>query len=448
MNATNRMILLSVLSVLFIFASNVITPQPSETMESSEADTKSSLELTSLGVGEVQGFTLRKADSALGVIPHGTDFEIIGDEMPYDRERLAAFLYASCHLTAERLLDTPDPPTDYGLDPPVTQISLLQAGNTPLRIRIGDLCPVSAQRYAMVEGSEQIALLSEEVSELLASSPEDLQDLRFFPNFDADSKIRLERITLSSRSESFTLQRISDSVSGLFEMISPVQSTVDWRATNDHLLVPLAALEPTRFISDVPDAITTYNLNDPDISLTLSFAGRTVHCLFRLDQSADICYCYSPEQGRVCSMPGSAVSFLTSLSYTDLLGGTIYRQAISQVSRVSLNDTGRIISVFFSGSGENLTAHTNHILLNANEASRFYSQVTAIPIAGTLTDQAIPEATPLLTLTVSLKDGQAHILEFLPLTPQYCAVSINGVCQFATFSSVVQLLRQAFDTVE
>ena len=67
--------------------------------------------------------------------------------------------------------------------------------------------------------------------------------------------------------------------------------------------------------------------------------------------------------------------------------------------------------------------------------------------AGTLTGRAAPDASPVLTMTVNLRDGDADVLEFLPLASGYCAVSVNGVCQFATYSTVPALIRQCFDSL-
>ena len=436
--------LLLLLSAGFGLASMALGPQPPQAATEAAEDIRPVL--TDLRAGDVQGFTIRCASGNLGVIPHGTQFEIVGDEMPYSRERLSAFLYAACHLTAERILVDPDPPEAYGLEPPVSQISLLRAGEEPLRIRIGDLCPVSDGRYASVEGSGRIALLPGDISELLAATPQDLQDLRLFPDFDVNGSARLDRLTLESGGESFTLARVADSVSGLFTMTAPVVCTPDWQAVNDRLLIPLAALTPSHFVSADAGAPARFGLDAPDTVLTLTIDGETRHCLLRTDPAGGLCYCYSPEQGRVCSLPASAVSFL-SLSYADLLGGTVYRQSLAAVARIRITDGAGGEEILFSGTGETLSAHTGGTLLDAAQAARFFRQVTAIPLAGTLTDRAAPEASPVLTMTVNLRDGDADVLEFLPLASGYCAVSVNGVCQFATYSTVPALIRQCFEAL-
>ena len=80
----------------------------------------------------------------------------------------------------------------------------------------------------------------------------------------------------------------------------------------------------------------------------------------------------------------------------------------------------------------------------AADTQRYYNLLTSIPIAGELTEEAAPDAAPLITLTFSLRDGGMDILEFLPMGASYCAVAVNGEAQLATYGSVPSLIVQIF----
>ena len=399
--------------------------------------------LTDIRVPDIVGFTITRGEKKIGVLPVGMSFEVLDDPHPYDQEKLAAFLYGACHLTAARTLEHPEALSVYALDPPLSQISLIPASGETIRLLIGAENPLTQERYAAIEGSDTVAMLSPEISDLLSASPEDLQDLRLFPDFSKNPQDAPAGITLSMPGQRMTLTRVAGSVSGLMEMQSPVSSRLDWEAVNNLFLIPLAALTPTRFLSDAEDAVQAYGLDAPDAELLLRYADTDILCRFRFAPENGLCYCASSYHPGVCSLPLSAVDFL-SLSYTDLLGGSLIHPSLVDIERLSLTADGLDLSVSFSGIGADLTALSSGKLLDAAAASAFFRQVTAIPVAGALTEQAVPGAKSLAAMTLTYKDGTSDILEFLPLTSSYLAVSINGVSQFATYGNVPQLLTQAF----
>lgn len=101
-------------------------------------------------------------------------------------------------------------------------------------------------------------------------------------------------------------------------------------------------------------------------------------------------------------------------------------------------------SIEFSGSADTLSSVFCGHSFGATDTQHFYNLLTAIPIAGELTDDASPQAQPMITLTFNLRDGETDILEFLPINTSYCAVSVNGEAQFATYANVPTLIVQVF----
>lgn len=75
--------------------------------------------ITNLPVSQISGVTLRMGEDAVGLIPSGTSFEVIGrEDIVFDSSKLAALVYTACHLRADRRLSDPEPLSAYGLDAP------------------------------------------------------------------------------------------------------------------------------------------------------------------------------------------------------------------------------------------------------------------------------------------------------------------------------------------
>lgn len=392
--------------------------------------------ITNLPVSQISGVTLRMGEDAVGLIPSGTSFEVIGrEDIVFDSSKLAALVYTACHLRADRRLSDPEPLSAYGLDAPRAKITLLLPEGDPIRLFFGDTCSVSEQVYMRKENEDAVYLISAENAELLLHSPEDLRQMELFPP-DLD----LSQLTLTNASGSFTLVQNQNSASGLFEMIFPVSCTPDWAAVNEKVLLPLKELVPDHFIA--ADASLSDYADEPLCTLSLSDGSQTWVCRFAQGHDGVI-YCATDESGNIYSIDSEKTAFL-DVAYNDLLGSSLYRRSVSQVSRITLTVENQTYSIEFSGSADTLSSVFCGHSFGATNTQHFYNLLTAIPIAGELTDDASPQAQPMITLTFNLRDGETDILEFLPINTSYCAVSVNGEAQFATYANVPTLIVQVF----
>ena len=100
-------------------------------------------------------------EDAVGLIPSGTSFEVIGrEDIVFDSSKLAALVYTACHLRADRRLSDPEPLSAYGLDAPRAKITLLLPEGDPIRLFFGDTCSVSEQVYMRKENEDAVYLIS------------------------------------------------------------------------------------------------------------------------------------------------------------------------------------------------------------------------------------------------------------------------------------------------
>ena len=119
--------------------------------------------ITNLPVSQISGVTLRMGEDAVGLIPSGTSFEVIGrEDIVFDSSKLAALVYTACHLRADRRLSDPEPLSAYGLDAPRAKITLLLPEGDPIRLFFGDTCSVSEQVYMRKENEDAVYLISAE----------------------------------------------------------------------------------------------------------------------------------------------------------------------------------------------------------------------------------------------------------------------------------------------
>ena len=424
------------LCVLLLAVSLPLTLSDKDTSDTKPADEVAILTITDIPVSRVAGVSIRYGEDSLGLIPVGTAFDIIGhEEIPFDPSKLSALVYSACHLQADRRIDPADDLSVYGLDQPQAKIALLLQDGDPIRLFFGDRCPISDQIYMCRENDPAVYLISAAVSALLIRSPEDLRTMELYP-----PTAELLGISISNTSGSYTLSRKQDSVSGLFEMVSPVSCDLSWTAVDEKILSPLRELVPDHFIAS--GAQLSDYAGELSYVLSLYASEGTWTCRFATAEDGTV-YCSVNDEDIVYSIAPEKTSFLET-AYSDLLGSSLYRRSVSDVAGITLTADANQYTIDFSGTADTLTSVFSHRVFGAVETQKIYNLLTSIPIAGELTEEANPGAVPLITMTVRLRDGDTDILEFLPMGTSYCAVALNGEAQFATYASVPSQIVQVF----
>lgn len=424
------------LSILLVAISVPLTLSDKGASGPDTADVISVTTITDIPVSRVAGVSIRYGEDSLGLIPVGTSFDIIGhEEIPFDQTKLSALVYSACHLQADQRIEPADALSVYGLEQPQAKITLLLQDADPVRLFFGDRCPVSDQIYMCRENDPSVYLISSTVSALLIRSPEDLRTMELYP-----PSAELLSISISNASGSYTLSRKQDSVSGLFEMISPVSCDLSWTAVDEKILSPLRELVPDHFIASGVQ-LSDY-AGEVSHVISLHAAEGTWTCRFAKAEDGTV-YCSVNDEDIVYSIAPEKTSFLDT-AYSDLLGSSLYRRSVSDVASITLTADAQQYTIDYSGTADTLTsAFSNHVF-GAAETQKIYNLLTSVPIAGELTEEASPSAIPAITMTVRLRSGDTDILEFLPIGAAYCAVAINGEAQFATYASVPSQIVQVF----
>ena len=142
------------------------------------------------------------------------------------------------------------------------------------------------------------------------------------------------------------------------------------------------------------------------------------------------------------------VEFLQA-DFMDLVGNSIYTKSVADINRISMKYSGQSFSMEITGESTELTGEGDGFQLDQNELLDFYETIDSIPAAGLLDGTEAVDPKPLLTISITLRDGGEDILEFYPISLRQCAVYINGASEFSTYTTVVEdmisaaeLLRQ------
>ena len=81
------------------------------------------------------------------------------------------------------------------------------------------------------------------------------------------------------------------------------------------------------------------------------------------------------------------------------------------------------------------------------EITEFYGKISTIPVAAILDENESIVSDPLLTISVTFRNGKEDILEFYPIADRQCAVSVNGTVEFSTYQTVVIDIMDTFDEI-
>lgn len=393
--------------------------------------------ITDIHVGDAAGLVIRRDDEKQGILHVNGSFSVIDHEsITFDESKLSALLFAACHLQADRVIANPEELAVYGLAEPECQVSILLANSEYVRFSIGRANPVSGQRYVLSEDG-RVSLVDGETAALFFQQTDNLREMSLFGDWSPDALAKPDQIAVLNAHGAYALSLIEDSVSGMYAMISPVAAALDWQTVDTHVLQNLPRLIPEAFVAEQAN-LADYGLDTPDLTLAVTVGGATRIALFS-QVSEDLWYACAAGSNEVYALPGSLLAGLTA-DYTELLGSSLYHRSLGEIESVTLSTDRSARQFAFLRERDQILCETDGQVLDAAAASSLYKQLSQIPIAGVLDEDAEISARPIVRLTFRLRSGTLDIIEFIPVEERYCAVSINGEIQLATYRTIAEQL--------
>lgn len=411
---------------------------------SSDISAVTTVEITDFGVGEIQGLVLKNSMGTIALIntPGGIILQEDQAEQ-YSQDKLKILVYTISHLTARRQInDSAFYMKEFGMDHPLAQVSILLSERI-VRLKLGRQNPVTEEYYIAVEGENTFYMIDRDIAKLMLQSISDLRDFSPYPLLSKENISSNTQIKISNSKGSFVLRPIEFNNAGAFwGLVFPVDVMLDWERVDSRILNPLRELCPEKFVSDdVPLAV--YGLDLPDITLELTIGDRIYRSGFT-QKDSDTWYCADLKGTQVSLVSSQQVAFLQT-DFKDLIGNSIYSKSVADVSRISFKYRGQSLILNISGESEGLVGTANGFLLEQKELLDFYGRITSIPGVGILDGTETIISLPLLTISISLRNGGEDILEFYSISQRQCAVCINERFEFYTYTTVVEDIISAVD---
>lgn len=402
--------------------------------------------ITEISVGEIQAVALKNASGSIGLWNLADGVLVEGEDTAlYSQSKLITLIYQMAHMKAERTVEVKDEViSEFGMEGPTAIASLLLPEET-IHLFLGRKSPISDEYYLKREGDSQLFMINGDLAEQMQQPVSDLKDLSMYPELTGENLKQLSQLSIINQNGKIVLQQLpSDTISNFFGMTEPVTAVLNWENVDKKVLNPLCELLPDHFVSSHV-FLSEYGLDDPEYTLELVISGKKYICGFTR-KSPDSWYCANLDGTLVSEINAEKIDFLNT-TFMDLIGNSIYSASIADIMRLSAKYENQQIALDISGEGTTLSAAIGKKQMDSMEITEFYGKISTIPVAAILDENESIVSDPLLTISVTFRNGKEDILEFYPIADRQCAVSVNGTVEFSTYQTVVIDIMDTFDEI-
>lgn len=187
----------------------------------------------------------------------------------------------------------------------------------------------------------------------------------------------------------------------------------------------------------------TYGLDQPDMQMQITVNDRIQTAVFRMEDN-NVCLMAQPNGTTVYRLDADPVLMLMQ-DYTTLLGSSIVTYAAGDLSDLTLTRGDKLIYIEFALGGASIAANAVERQLAAGEIALLMQAANRVPPVGELSGNTA--AAPAITMTANFLSGLKETVEFIPVTEDVYAVSINGTADFATSAQAVFNLYSVADSL-
>lgn len=402
--------------------------------------------ITEISVGEIQAVVLKNISGSIGLWNLADGILVEGEDTTvYSQSKLITLIYQMAHMRAERTVEAKNESiSEFGMEDPTAIVSLLLPEET-IHLFLGRKSPISDEYYLKREGDPQLFMINGDLAKQMQQSVSDLKDLSMYPELTGDNIKQLSQISIINQNGKTVLQQLpSDTISNFFGMVEPVTAVLNWENVDKKVLNSLRELVPDHFVSNNV-LLSEYGLDNPEYTLELVISGKKYTCGF-VQKSPDSWYCANLDGTLVSEINAEKIEFLNT-TFMELIGNSIYSASIADIMRLSAKYEDNQIAMDISGEGAGLSATIGKKQMDSMEITKFYDKINTIPAAAILGENESIVSNPLLTISVTLRNGKEDVLEFYPIAGRQCAVSVNGTIEFLTYLTVVTDIIDAFDKI-
>ena len=412
-------------------------------------------EINSFSVADISAVAVNNATGAYGFIlgPEGY-ISVVPEQEPegddYSQEELRAFVFLLSKLSASQAIDGGVAAAEFGLDQPLARISMILKDSNTLRFILGNQSPVDDSYYFQKEGDPRVYLIGKTTASLMLRGRLDYWNKELLSGITTESLELLRSISLWSAKhipQNWTLEHPGDFS---FLLTEPHILNVKTDNVFSRIILPLTTLRPGQFLG-LSDDLTSYGLDKPDYTLTITHGDTTQVLLFSQDGQGGF---HASRKGKtgVFSIPGDRLEFL-NLSYRELIGDYIYNGSMASVDTIELSrplsELTYRLALF--GEGAQLYGIMNGQSIPYTQVTTALKPLYEIGIVGEvrLSENHNNEARTALErsahtrIHIAKRDGTKDVLEFHSLDEALSLVRINGNISFTTYTWAAQAIEDS-----
>lgn len=432
--------LLSITALICILLTGALClmTKPVSTELSGKDDTDAPLLIDDIHLSSVAGIVLKNGNGSVPLMIYDGEFQYL--DFPGDTEInssvLKAFAYRMVHMPAKEKLGELSDISGFGLDEPISTVSVILTNGETLRISLGNEAPFQGGYYVKADNDPNIWLVDDITARMLMYSVDDFRKTDVLPELPAEISLKdLTYFALIHRNNIIEIAGNAGSNGISYSMLQPFEAALDWENVASLVYSPLSCLTECTFVS-ADGNYADYGFLDRNVyTLIITISGKTSQLYFCPAEDGSFYVCRDGSK-QIIQVRPEFLSFL-KLRVSDLVSDTLYSVSAANLASVRFEADGMDLTVKISGIGEDLCAHVGNKTMTASETVSFVKGAALIPQAGELTEETEITEAPVLRLTFRLRDGEENIVEFIPITDWHCAVIIDGTASAATFTSAV-----------
>ena len=397
--------------------------------------------ITDINVGTLAALALVNRSGSIAMMVQDGELEMIDAPGQMSASAMMALLYRLAHMPAAQNLGEVSDWAPYGLEDYEAAAVLLDLSGDRVRLFLGDAAPFDAGWYLRREGDDHLYLVDEITARMMRRTVDDLRDLQLFPSLPSERFSELTRVRLDRPDGVLEVRGAQQGGAVVFALAQPFEAALSWQLVVSELAAPIASLRAQRVVNEDGELARYGLLGDAAITLTVEAGGERTTLLFA-PADEETFYCANAAQGTVVTVRREDASFLSCDAFS-LMEDTLYPRRVADVDSVSIASADVRATLLISGQGTMLRGAIEGRELGQAQTVALYRALTLLPPAQPLGEGDALTGQPLLTLSISLKDGEVDVVELLSVSDRRYAVVINGEASFATYTAAVQEIIRA-----
>ncbi|MGI5883709.1 MAG: DUF4340 domain-containing protein [Candidatus Spyradocola sp.] len=313
----------------------------------------------------------------------------------------------------------------YGLEDPLSTVTITYSDGTTLLLEIGDVAPASQHYYVRVDGGDTVYLMRPLIVEMYSEGVAAYRDLTGF----AVQTTGLSSFRVETGAEIFEMQhhaRTGGSVFTQWQIVEPELANTD-TALTEELVGGLAGIELESFVCNTAEK-AEYGLDAPWRTLLLTYEDGSA---FQMDlgDTAGLGSYYACFDGTddVYTVSSSAVSFLDAANLETLVNEFANIVAVSGVESLTVTLDGQEATFTFDRSGEEDVVLRDGTPVDAEAFKAAFQAINVVPVNGFASADDVREAAAALTLTYTFTgEEDPYTVAYLDFSINNYALSKNG----------------------